>query len=413
MHLVWPLALLLAAGAAAEPRLEWAFETKGKIYASPILADLEDDGKTEVIVAASRDRRVICLDCDGELRWDYRIHDAGNDGIQATPSVVDYDGDGRKEVFFVTTGGVAGCIDYQGRLIWRTFTGDHVDYSGPVVADVDNDGHIEMVFGSDSGTVYCLDDCGIERWHYQGDGEVRGIPAVAWHEASGTMRLYVAFGGGVAACLSSEGEVVWAHNEPMPRGERRSGPAVGDVDGDGAPEVVLATDDFRVIVRDAFTGEEKWRWKGQHKTDQTHSFALADFDGSGRLDIVCGDGAGQGGPGRVYRLRDGAPLWSADVGGSVVQGPSVGDVDGDGQLDILLCSRSKRLLCFSADGEEQWVFPSATEVLTTPPSATSMLTAKSRSSSRRKTVLFGASRSAALTTRGCNPLSRPRNCPGP
>jgi outer membrane protein assembly factor BamB len=357
------------------PQLEWAFETKGKIYASPILADLDGDGKTEVIVCASRDRRVLCLDCDGELRWDYQMRDGENDGIQATPSVADYDGDGKKEVFFVTTGGTAACIDAQGNLLWRVFTGDHVDYSGPVVADVDNDGRVEVVFGSDSGTLYCLDDCGAERWHYQGDGQIRGIPAVARDDTSrrgaeslapSPMRVYVTFGGGVAACLSSEGTVVWSYDEPMPRKERRSGQAVGDVDGDGRLEVVSATEDFRVIVCDAFTGQEKWRWKGKYGIDNTTSFALADFDGTGRLDVVCGDGGGQGGPGNVYRLRDGAALWSADVGGSVVQGPSVGDVDGDGDLEVLLCSRSKRLICLSSQGKEEWSFPSDTEVLTTP-----------------------------------------------
>jgi len=101
--------LLLPAGAlAVAPRLEWSFETKGKIYASPIVADLDNDGIAEVIVCVSSERRIVCLDGAGELRWDFRIHDAGGDGIRATPSVVDYDGDGCKEVFFVDTGGVAG-----------------------------------------------------------------------------------------------------------------------------------------------------------------------------------------------------------------------------------------------------------------------------------------------------------------
>lgn len=309
---------------------------------------------------------MYCLDNAGHIRWAVGVHDGSPGGLQATPSAVDYDGDGQREVFFVTRGGTAGCISATGALIWRRDLGDSMDYTGPVLADVNSDGRIEILFGSESGTLYCLDDSGKILWRYQGDGAIRGIPAVAFHPQSGTMRIFAVFGGGREACLTSEGDVVWFHDEPSPRKKRWGSPAVGDLDRDGTPEVVTATDDFQVIVRDAFTGDEQWRWKGDHAIDQTSSFALADFDGSGRLDIVSGDGSGQGGPGHVYRLRDGEAVWTADAGGSIVQGPSVGDVDGDGELEILVCSRSQRLLCISADGAVAWSVPFETEIITTP-----------------------------------------------
>lgn len=309
---------------------------------------------------------MYCLDNAGHIRWAVGVHDGSPGGLQATPSAVDYDGDGLHEVFFVTRGGTAGCISATGELIWRRDLGDSMDYTGPVLADVNSDGRIEILFGSESGTLYCLGDSGEILWRYQADGAIRGIPAVAFHPPSGTMRIFAVFGGGREACLTSEGDVVWFHDEPSPRKERWVSPAVGHLDRDGTPEVVTATDDFQVIVRDAFTGDEQWRWKGDHAIDQTSSFALADFDGSGRLDIVSGDGSGQGGPGHVYRLRDGEAVWTADAGGSIVQGPSVGDVDGDGELEILVCSRSQRLLCISADGAVEWSVPFETEIITTP-----------------------------------------------
>ena len=366
LYLLIEMVFATRAYPGVEPLLEWSYNTGSRIYASPIVTDLDSDGSVEVLVCASIAKRIICFQGNGTIRWEYHLATSAREGFHATPAALDYDGDGRKEVFFADEGGVVGCLDADGRLVWRVFTGDRIDYSGPVVADIDGDGRVEIVFGADSGTLYCLDDAGQQRWHYQGDGAIRGIPAVAYDPPSNSMRIYAAFGGGLAACLSSEGRIVWSHDEPTARKERRSGPAVGDMDGDGELEVAFATEDFQVVVYDTFTGAEEWRWKGEHTIDQTNSFALADFDGSGRQDIVCGDGRGLGGPGNVYRLRNGEALWTADVGGGIVQGPSVGDVDGDGQLEILACSRSKRLICLSPDGREEWSFPSEAGILTTP-----------------------------------------------
>jgi outer membrane protein assembly factor BamB len=353
-------------GAAAEPVLKWKYETRGKIYASPLIADLDQDGTFEVIVAASRDRRLICLDSNGQLRWEVEINDGHADGLQATPSICDYNGDGKLEVFVVSKGGTVACIAHDGTLRWQVALGDQVDYSAPVLADINANGRLEIIIGSESGTLYCLDDTGARLWHYQGQGEIRGIPAIGRDPNGATLRIYAAFSGGMLGCFDSEGNLVWAQHEPGPRAERRSGVAVGDLNGDGREEVVSATEDFTVIVSDAATGEERWRWKGAHAIDQTNSFALADMDGSGRLDILCGDGLGLSRPGNLYRLRDGNALWTADVGGGVLHGPSVGDVDGDGELDVLVSSRSGRLICLSADGTEKWHYETEAGCLTTP-----------------------------------------------
>ncbi len=362
---VSPLFSLPGVAATVAPEVEWSYETGGKIYASPVLADIDGDGATEIIVAASRARRMLCFDGQGNLRWDFHLKEEVLDGFHATPSVVDYDGDGKKEVFFLTRDGSAGCLDYQGRLVWRVSMGDEMDYTGPVVADINADGRIEILFGSESGTLYCLDDTGQALWHYQADGAIRGIPAVAQLGDSPVMRVYITFGGGLMACFDHDGNLVWSQMDGQPRKERRSNVAVGDLNGNGRLEVVSATEDFQVIAYDAENGEEQWRFKGKGSIDNACSFALVDFEGKGMLDVLAGDKSGH-----VYRIRNGELLWAADAGaarlGGIVQGPSVGDVDGDGELEILVCARSSRLVCFSAQGEEEWDFKTTAQPLTTP-----------------------------------------------
>ena len=52
----------------------------------------------------------------------------------------------------------------------------------------------------------------------------------AYHDAFAvTNRIYVKFGKGAATCLSSEGKVVWSHDEPGPRGRRASSATPGAV----------------------------------------------------------------------------------------------------------------------------------------------------------------------------------------
>jgi outer membrane protein assembly factor BamB len=358
---------LAAAEGAVTPKLKWSFATRGKIYAPPLLTDLDADGKQEVVVCASREKSVICLDSAGEQRWSFFFDDGGEVGLQAALSAIDYDGDGKQEVFFATKAGTVGCLAFTGKLIWSVSLNDTIDYSGPLLADVDGDFRLEIVIGADSGRLYCLNDAGGVQREYKGDGPVRGIPCFEFDPRSRKIRIHAVFGGGQEVCLNGEGEALWTFNEPSLKKTRFCTPALGYVDRDFDLDVVSVTDNMTVIVRDAATGVEKWRWVGNSSIDQTNSVALADFDNRNRVDVVCADGTGQGGAGHVYRLTDGGKLlWSADVGGAVVQGPVVADVDGDSKLEILVCSRSKRLICLGADGKEKWSFPSGAEAITSP-----------------------------------------------
>lgn len=365
MRTLLAVVLLSTTAWASPPPLKWSVTLTGKIYTPPVLADLDGDGTGEIIVAASRDKKLVCLDGAGGVKWTYGFDDGDADGLQAAPSVADYDGDGKREVFWLTRGGTAGCLDCRGVLRWRTRIGDGFDYTGPVAADLNGDGRVELVFGSESGALYCLDDTGEVKWRKQmGTAPMRGIPAVGHEDGSPLLHIFATFGNGTLACFAPDGTVVWQVDEPQPRGERWSGVSVGDLDADGKLEVVSATEDFRVSARNAGTGKLCWEWKGAGPIDQTCSFALADFEGTGQLDVVTGDFSGQ-----VYRIHNGQAVWTAKVNdsrGGVVQGPSVGDVNGDGRLEILVCARSNKLICLSEKGEEMWNVPTEAGPLATP-----------------------------------------------
>ena len=364
MNVVAVVLLIFGIAGGIQPTLEWKYGTEGMIYASPILADLNGDHVLEVLVAASRDMRMLCSDGKGKLLWDYRIDDGNWDGIQATPSAIDYDGDGKQEVFFATAGGTAVCLDYQGHLRWRSALGDAFLYTGPILADINGDGAVEVILSSDTGTLYCLDDCGAVLWRHEGAGQIGGIPAISFDAATDSYRIYSVFADGVVECLDAGGSVVWSQEQKGKKKQDLSGAVVGDIDGDGKEEVVWAAEGFEIIVNDAATGAEKWRWKAKD-IDHTTSFALANFGDAPGLDILCGDASDT-----IYRVRDGKSIWATEIkdeaNGGVEQGPSVGDVDGDGALEVLVCSRANKLVCLDAEGKEKWSYSFDAAPITTP-----------------------------------------------
>ncbi|CAG9463133.1 unnamed protein product [Pedinophyceae sp. YPF-701] len=131
-------------------------------------------------------------------------------------------------------------------------------------------------------------------------------------------------------------------------------PVVADVDGDGAPEVVLGTGSGHVHVLDR-NGESKAGWP--QLIGQVQGQALvADLNGDGALEILVADAQGS----VVCFAASGAVLWDRHFGTAFMQGAVGGDVDGDGQLDVVLGSASGRLFALRGkDGSDLDGFPYA------------------------------------------------------
>ena len=123
-----------------------------------------------------------------------------------------------------------------------------------------------------------------------------------------------------------------------------SSPAVGNVSGNQAPEIVTGGMDgcVRVLTLQAALIRGFCFSSGAIQGSPT----LVDWDGDGLLDIIVSSTTGGI---RGWR-GDGTPLfWFATQGGTFST-PAVGDIDGDGRLDIAIATWGQYVTAFRHDG---------------------------------------------------------------
>jgi hypothetical protein len=270
----------------------------------------------------------------------------------------------------------------------------------PAIADLGlTPGHKSLVFGTAGHFVYVVNYDGTVApgFPITVPSEVTMSPSVGDLDGDGQPEIVVGYGstfegptapGGVQA-IRRNGTVLWSkpafdfNGDGIPEAVITS-PAIGDVDGDGAPEVVWGGVDGRVHVVNGATGDYKTGWPVFVRDSILSSPALHDIDGDGRLDVAIGVDAHLEGP--PYNTPDGGCLHVYRYDGSEVAGfpqckdqvfyssPAVGDINGDGKPEIVIGTgtyypnRTHAVYAFTCTGAQAAGWPVAVEgeVFTSP-----------------------------------------------
>lgn len=134
--------------------------------------------------------------------------------------------------------------------------------------------------------------------------------------------------GVLRAIRGDTGASVWTLDDPNYRTDGTGNPAIGDLDGDGTPEVV-AQGEGNYLVAVAADGAPLWRSDEFVGGENSGSVAIANLDGEGEAEIIFGAA--------VYDWN-GALLWEGSGGiGRQGQGPisCVADLDADGRPEVI------------------------------------------------------------------------------
>jgi len=147
----------------------WRFQAKGAIRARPVAGSLV--GRENLVVGDTAGV-LYCLDEKGNEQWRFLTEGA----IYSRASLADLNGDGRLEVVFGSCDNKVYCLSHRGERLWSYET-DFWIITSPIVTDIDGDGNLEVVVGSLDHNLYVLDGEGIYSLDY-----MPGLSGVA-HQA--------------------------------------------------------------------------------------------------------------------------------------------------------------------------------------------------------------------------------------
>jgi hypothetical protein len=320
------------------------------VLSSPALADTEGDGTLEIAFGAF-DRNLYLLDHDGAVRWYYHAADTiwsspvfmnvdedgplelvvGSD-ISVNPDVIPPTTDGGYVQAFNTRARTPKRIDFGTGFVWRTPNLDQAIFSSPAVGDVlaSNPGD-EIVIGS--GCFF--------------------PPGTANKE-----------GKWVRILRPSDGAILQTLDVPAGGTCVQSSPALGDIDDDDALEIVVTMGSSmdtggdglgRIVAWDPENPTPKWSTVpySPHEAPMDaagndgdggdiQSPVIADLDGNGSLEVLAANFWSV----VVLNGLDGAPLTCQDntcgsqtslfAWGTVKSTPVVGDIDGDGDPEVVI-----------------------------------------------------------------------------
>jgi hypothetical protein len=233
--------------------------------AAPSIADMDGDGKPEIIVG-----RVI-LNNNGTFRAKGAF--GVGQGIYAAASVAaDVDGDGTIEV-------VVGNALYRpnGAAIWSLNLADGF----PAVADFTGDGKAEIVVVTNGG-VRLQSAEGAVLWTKVNPAGVGGPPTIADFDGDGEPEIGIA-GKTAYIVFDTDGEVLW-QKPTKDDSSSATGSAVYDFEGDGVADIVYA-DETSLWVFSGIDGAVKL--KAPHNSGTLiETPVIVDVDNDGEVEIV-------------------------------------------------------------------------------------------------------------------------------
>lgn len=316
------------------------------------------------------------------------------------PKIADLDGNGTNEMIAASTAGKVAVFDTNGTILtgWPKVIATPQILSTPGIGDINGDGKSEIIVtayggGTIGGEImaFSADGTAVPGWPKK-VGQVRGSPALANLDGDPALEIVVANAGGNGQVHVLNGDGSYMPGWPISLADNnvQTSPAIGDLDNNGSLEIVISSWSKLHVI--STNGAIQYTWN--HLSSHT-SPVLADLDNNKDLEIVThasqattayehtgtvkwnaytafGGGydevsvanvVGDINPEVIFAATNGIDTqvfllsnlgkiftgWPKTANGEPGGQAVVGDVDGDGVLDILVATKASRVYGWQAN----------------------------------------------------------------
>ncbi|MCI1189926.1 FG-GAP-like repeat-containing protein [Hymenobacter sp. DH14] len=319
------------------------------------VGDVDGDGDLDLLVVEARFNPVVL---GVRLNNGSGLYTVGSSfTVSYLPSdldLADLDGDGDLDLFISSDGSAASVRLNNGQGVFGAGIAVAVNAYQAVAADLDGDGDLDLAATSAGGGI----PGNLSVAMNGGTGSFGAATVVNAGGASKAVAVADVDGDGDLDLLSDDyfssavsvrlnngsggfGTVILAPVAGYPYIGRVQDLAVGDVDGDGDPDLAVIYDNASNVIICRSNGPSGF---GNNATIavgyRPQSIGLADLDGDGDLDLAVANGQDAT---MDIRMNNGTGTFA---GGATLpianstQQVKAGDVDGDGDLDLLVASSS-------------------------------------------------------------------------